>query len=126
VLATLVAAVLGLHLVVLAGDLELRLPGTSDGAGASAPNMHTSAANTEAAHASTQRAQGTPPVHVSTVRWIVPAPTPAPRTEVAPRPPPVVKKVPAPRTVPAPAALMVQATPEPESIEITASAPWAL
>lgn len=122
-LATLVAAVLGLHLVLLAGDLKLRLPDTSSVAGASAPNVHTTAAKTEAAHASTQRAQGTPPVHVSTVRWIVPTPTPAPRTEVAPRPTPVVKKMPAPRTVPAPPALMVQAPPEPEPIEITASAP---
>ncbi|MCV0441157.1 MAG: DUF3108 domain-containing protein [Hydrogenophaga sp.] len=75
VLATLVSVVLGLHLVLLAGGLTPRLPGT-------VPTVDAVTATERLAPSDPQRATHElttqpPPVHVSTVRWITPAPSPA-------------------------------------------------
>ena len=112
-LSALVALVLGLHLVLLAGDITLQLPGTARAPAPSATGASASAANAEPpATAPAARPQ---PVQVSTVRWIVPvAPAPAPRPEAAPRPKPVAKAAPMARPAPAPEPVAVaQAAPEP-------------
>lgn len=112
-LATLVAVVLGLHLVLLAGGITLQLPGSSRVHEAPASETTASAQNAEPPTA-TAPAPRLQPVHVSTVRWIVPAPTPAPRAEPVSRPKPVAKAAPVARPAPMPEPVVVaEATPEP-------------
>ena len=123
-LATLVAVVLGLHLVLLAGGITLQLPGISRVHEAPAPETTASAANAEPPAATTP-APRLQPVHVSTVRWIVPTPTPAPasRAAPAPRPKPVAKVAPVARPAPVPEPVVVaQAPPEPADTAASATA----
>lgn len=113
-LVTLVAVVLGLHLILLAGGITLQFPGASlahENASTDTTASATSAGPTATSAAAAPQLQ---PVHVSTVRWIVPAPAPAPRAEPAPRPKPVRKAEPVARPAPAPEPVVVaQALPEP-------------
>lgn len=97
VLAALVALVLGLHLVLIAGDITLRLPGITRSLDASPPDASASAPHAEPARTAAAAAPRAPVVRVSTVRWIVPAPQ-----VVAPPPKPERKAAPAPRPAPAP------------------------
>ena len=121
-LATLVAVVLGLHLVLLAGGITLQLPGISRVHEAPAHETITSAANA-VPPATTAPAPRLQPVHVSTVRWIVPTPTPAPRAEPVPRPKPVAKVAPVARPAPVPEPVVVaQAPPEPADTVASATA----
>ena len=147
-LAALVAAVLGLHLVLLAGGLPLSLL-------AAEPTRTPSVA--DAATTPTQAAPATAaspprtsiPVRVSNVRWIVPAaeplpvaaPIPTPRkkavarvapppssaevTAVAPVQAPEPQAAPAPPMVEAIEAAPAQAQPIPAEVDITETAPPA-
>lgn len=99
-LAVLVALVLGLHLVLIAGGITLRLPGAPPAQETLPTELATPAPDAEPAR-SVATAPRVPPVQVSTVRWIVPAPAPVPQAALAPRPKPVRK--PAPESVAAPA-----------------------
>lgn len=127
VLAPLGALVLGVHLVLLAGGITLPLPGT-----ARAPETPATAPLASAAHTAPPANAAAPaarpqPVHVSTVRWIVPMPASVPATEPAPKPRPVAKMaaaarpVPVPDPTPAPAPI-AEAQPAPEPAESTADA----
>lgn len=114
-LAALVSAVLGLHLVLLAGDVPLSLLAAQPAGTAAAEATETAIATADLASARSQ-AQTTSPVRVSTVRWIVPAPALAPIAAVPPpRPRPVVRAAPAPRE----AVAEVPAVPEPATERLT-------
>ncbi|MGQ3223210.1 DUF3108 domain-containing protein [Hydrogenophaga sp. UC242_50] len=115
VLTALVALVLGLHLVLLAGGITLQLPDTARAPAPPATGASASAANAEPPATASTPAARPQPVQVSTVRWIVPAaPAPAPRPEPAPRPKPVPKAAPTARPAPVPEPVAVaQAAPEP-------------
>ena len=99
VLAVLVALVLGLHLVLMAGGITLRLPGAQTAQDTRPPDLI--ASDTEPGRPA-ETAPRVPPVQVSTVRWIVPAPAPVPQAALAPRPKPVRKPAPEPVATPAP------------------------
>jgi len=120
VLALLATVVLGLHIVLLAGGITLQLPGTARAQETQAPEAIAFPSNSEPAGDAAALAQRVQPVHVSTVRWIVPAPLPAPRVEPAPRPKPILKAAPAPRPAPVLEPVVAQAPIEP--IETLASA----
>lgn len=125
-LTALVALVLGLHLVLLAGGITLQLPGTARAPASPATGASASAANAEPPATASAPAARPQPVQVSTVRWIVPvAPAPAPRPEATPRPKPVPKAAPVARPAPVPEPVAVaQAAPEPaEAAEAVALAP---
>jgi hypothetical protein len=128
ILAALAAAVLGLHLVLLAGGVPLTsLPATQP-ASAAATEMATATTDPATARSLAQAAS---PVRVSTVRWVVPAPVPTPIAAAPPppRPRPVARAVPAPReavvaevpAVPEPAT--EQLAPAPEVAEAASPAP---
>lgn len=113
-LATLVAVVLGLHLVLLAGGITLQLPAAALVHESPSPDATASATSAGPSATSAALAPRLQPVHVSTVRWIVPAPAPAPRAEPAPRPKPTRKAEPVARPAPAPEPVVVaEALPEP-------------
>lgn len=117
VLGSLVAVVLGAHLVLLAGGVTLNLPGlradnTAPATSAAGTTEHTPAARTADAPAQSGAA-----VRVSAVRWI--APTPAPQALAATPNPPAAKPAPPPRAKPvrpppeAPAQMVKQAVAPP-------------
>lgn len=116
----LVALVLGLHLVLLAGGTALQLPDTARAPESPAPDTIASAANAEPPGTAAAPAPRAQPVHLSTVRWIVPTPVPAPRAEPAPRPKPAPKAVPVALPAPAPEPAVVAQAPT-ESAEAVAS-----
>ncbi len=103
VLAVLVALVLGLHLVLIAGGISWHLPGAQTAQDTRPPDLI--ASDTEPGRPA-ETAPRRPPVQVSTVRWIVPAPAPVPapvpQAALAPRPKPVRKPAPEPAAAPAP------------------------
>ena len=110
----LVALVLGLHLVLLAGGIALQLPDTARAPASPTTDTITSAANAEPPGTAAAPAPRAQPVHLSTVRWIVPTPVPAPRADPAPRPKPAPKAVHVARPALVPEPLVVaQAAPEP-------------
>ncbi len=119
ILATLASVVLGAHLVLLAGGIGLQWPGA-----AADHTIATAAAETATPIAGTEPgsaavAQRAPPVRVSTVRWIVPAP----QTFALAQPAPAPKPRPAPRPAPAPRAEPVKtAEPAPATPELVAVA----
>lgn len=90
VLAALVALVLGLHLVLIAGGITLQLPSAHPAKDIRLPDVSTSATDAEPDRPATTT-QRVPPVQVSTVRWIVPAPTSASQAVPVPRPKPARK-----------------------------------
>jgi hypothetical protein len=125
----LVSAVLGLHLVLLAGGLPLSLPAEPPAGTTVVAATATAIATADPATARSQ-APTAAPVRVSTVRWIVPTPAPAPTAAVPPppRPRPVVRAAPAPRAVrvevPAlPETPTEQLVPAPEAPEASSTAP---
>ena len=120
----LATVVLGLHIVLLAGGITLQLPGTAGAQETLAPDAIASPSNSGPAGDTAAPAQRVQPVQVSTVRWIVPAPLPAPRVEPAPRPKHVLKAAPAPRPAPVLEPVVVAQAPiEPiEPIETLTSA----
>lgn len=100
ILATLVAVVLGLHLVLLAGDIRLPWPG---GALATLPALP-SPPTVSGEPVNTALAPRASPVRVSSVRWIVPAPVvvpvPAPKPKAKPKPKPAPRAAPLARVEP--------------------------
>lgn len=115
ILATLVAVVLGLHLVLLVGDIGLQLPG---GALTTPPAVAPpTTASAEPASPSPAIAPSASPVRVSSVRWIVPtpapvaAPAPAPKPKAKPRPKPAPRAAPLARVDPTEAS-----SPEPVAV----------
>ncbi|QHE88335.1 DUF3108 domain-containing protein [Hydrogenophaga sp. BPS33] len=104
VLAMLVSVVLGLHLVLLAGGIHLHVPGAEKAEPTRPEAASPHPANNDPDHAPPLLSvSNAAPVHVSTVRWIVPTPAPA-ATPVAARrsdkPKPVARAAPPVHWVP--------------------------